>query len=464
MATTDDPASPAPETVAARLVRRTRLFYGALICGLGVALETVVVAQVWGEGRPWTVPGPLLTVIALAASIGLAYVALNWNAPGGRRIGLLSPPRLWLVGGAAALALLCAAGFYVTATNKPEAEQQAYALIFETPRDHPRALGGGEPSQSGRSGQLRAADEPVNDLNALVWLADQDPPSLPDGALAMFLGGLIIIGFGLGFPTVAPNDAGSALDKAEKFIAPLASAVLVTLGATQQVEATKVRATAAYERQGLPPAVSVAVSGKSMPLRVLPIDTTNKALLDGLAGDVARLQDRYDSDHSRLDDAIVQREVIKERLTAIQNELADAKTLHEPVRVDPKSLEAAITALKDHEQTFKEQLSAIVARDAKQRREAWANRCAGLNVSYAAQEAAWADADGKAREAEAMSRLDRAKRWLSSVASGRKEPSAKQLRSDANRIRSELKAFSHRKALACKGVDEAAHDPKASAP
>jgi hypothetical protein len=91
-----------------------------------------------------------------------------------------------------------------------------------------------------------------------VWWVARERKPVPEGALAMLMGGLFICAFGIWFPRLNLGETGSAIGLSEKLVAPVLSFALVALGATQQADAAKDDRNMELATRGLPAVIGLS--------------------------------------------------------------------------------------------------------------------------------------------------------------------------------------------------------------
>jgi hypothetical protein len=152
--------------------------------------------------------------------------------------------------------------------KQPEVRRFALSLPITIAADTtvPNGTDVGQPAagQKGAGQAAAGAQErsqpqkiPVAPNAVLVWNLQSDADPVPAGAPPILLGALLIVGFGIWFPTIELAQSKGAVALSEKLVAPVLSAALIALGASQQTDADRTSANKELTEQGLPPTIEV---------------------------------------------------------------------------------------------------------------------------------------------------------------------------------------------------------------
>ncbi len=446
---------------------RTRRIYGGFISAIGFAIEVVVMALlVKDQGSHLTFFSFAgLSLVVLAIAVVLMFRAMNM--PNTRRFSALlglelyRPVRRRTVYGLVGVALLIipALGFGIAASPKHKARiYDLYAVVL--PAAAPAAATPpGDRCPAPKTSDT-AAKACVADAGAtLTWWAERKEPDLPDGLMAMFLGGLLTIAVGLWYPRVDGRNASGGLASVEKLVAPLLSLGLVALGAGQHDEASKVKAGMEYARQGLPPAVMVNVANQGVTLRILPPEKTSPETATDLGGKLDDLRDelKRESDAAaKSSDANTEAQAeaaanLQAKLTQVAGAISKIAAGDKPptVTVDTSAIARQLSDLAAKDQAFQRELRQKADDNRRQEREKACERYKGAIASLP-------DPELLRRKAkmldDQMNRGFVARSWTSFtrwLKSGVQEPTSADLRAEADRQEAQRNTLKAQYSLLC---------------
>ena len=299
---------PPSETAARktpRQTRSTRLILAAFICAVGFTFLVISVSALKPNwfGPPLAPTSPFVILILFALSICIWFYAEN-RRPQPRLNGTATTIRavkavLYLEAGA--LAAIGAFGLYLMrhqSISTPIYDQ--YALAF---------------------GDEASPNDPVKTV--LFWWAKRDQDGAPAGALPMFLGSLLAVGFGVWFPKIALAASEGSLGAVEKFVAPLLSLALVGIGASQQSDQNRADMDRNLTIQGLPASLRLTAQQK--------VDQKFYAMDGGRMSDasIALLQQRVADLQAAIDHPVKPEALdpkIAAELTSLESQLQKVQT------------------------------------------------------------------------------------------------------------------------------------------
>lgn len=314
---------------------------GAFICSAGIAVMAIAILEACEQWFPHAAPlYPIWAIVFLAVAAGSIFWGVNYFKPKGRISGPLSlqlvrtiikyRPYATGVFALAVAALILATAvidshkcsisdhqcpereyFAVIAppqiqpqtekqqtdTRQADAQPKAGILPISSPSEPQR-----NPSTAQNPQQPAATSAPAT---ILAWSVDKERAPLPPGIPAIFLGGMFIAAFGIGFARMG-DGADKGIVIGEKLLAPVLSLALIGFGASQRAEAAKEQNNLRLVEQNLPPIIRMSDGKVELPIHLYgpgELNSNTRILLDekiedardSLMGQISNLSKTIDS-------------------------------------------------------------------------------------------------------------------------------------------------------------------------
>lgn len=344
-----------------RTARGVRNILAAFITAVGFAFLVIAVNALrpdWFEA-PWRIYSPFFSLTCFGLGVIAWFCAVNppaaLRAPGEHH-ALLRPSRVLLGLAALSVVLGCVGLYAMCARTNATAPYDQYALSLAPPDGDPKVQ-----------------------RSVLFWWVKRDQSAVPAGALPMFLGSLLAVGFGVWFPKIGLASSSGALGAAEKYVAPLLSLALVGIGANQQSDAVRANMDKILIQEGRPAGVRQNVDASTtnavFDQRRYAMDASqmSDAALAQLQQRVTDLGLRIDGLPQGDEDARTQVVMLRDQLQGMQQVVYNLNK--KPFTVTPTDLSSVDTALTELAKADRDAVDAY--------RTGGSGPCALMAVEYA---------------------------------------------------------------------------------